>query len=153
MRTGTGLKTTSALKKRGETTSNPAYMALIRRFPLHPLRDDKDYDAAAEVLDRLAVRPEGSLSPGERDYFETLIMLVEAYDEQHANLAAPDLSPLDMLKYLMEQSGMTTADLGRLLGNRGLASLILHGRRGLSKTHIRKLASHFKVSPALFLSP
>ena len=56
-----------------------------------------------------------------------------------------------MLKYLMDQSGMRPTDLGRVLGNRGLASLILHGHRQLSKTHIRKLTEHFKVSPAVFL--
>ncbi len=60
--------------------------------------------------------------------------------------------PLTTLKYLMDQNGMRATDLGRLLGNRGLASLILHGRRQLSKAHIRKLSEHFKVSPALFLS-
>ena len=51
----------------------------------------------------------------------------------------------------MQESGMTQADLSRLLGNRALASLILNGRRHLSKRHIRQLADHFKVSPALFL--
>jgi HTH-type transcriptional regulator / antitoxin HigA len=56
-----------------------------------------------------------------------------------------------MLKYILEESGMTQAELGKLLGNRSLASLILNGHRQLSKTHIRKLADHFKVSPALFL--
>ena len=45
---------------------------------------------------------------------------------------------------------MKAADLGRLLGNRGLASLILHGRRTLSKTHIRILADHFQVDPEGF---
>jgi hypothetical protein len=55
------------------------------------------------------------------------------------------------LEFLMQESGMAQADLGRLLGNRALASLILRRHRQLSKTHIRKLASHFKVSPALLL--
>ena len=41
--------------------------------------------------------------------------------------------------------------MGRLLGNRALASLILNGHRQLSKAHIRKLANHFKISAALFL--
>ena len=36
-------------------------------------------------------------------------------------------------------------------GSSGLASLILQGKRQLSKAHIRKLAEHFRVSPALFL--
>src|SRR5262249_13986709 len=96
-------------------------------------------------------QPEGSLDPGEQDYFDTLTLLVEAYDEEHHQVATQQLDSLAMLKYLMEENGMRPADLGRLLGNRGLASLILHGRRQLSKTHIRKLAQHFKVSPSLFL--
>jgi antitoxin component HigA of HigAB toxin-antitoxin module len=64
-----------------------------------------------------------------------------------------EADPLAMLEYLMNESGMSQADLGRLLGNRALASLILNGHRSLSKSHIRKLAGHFKVSPALFLPP
>jgi HTH-type transcriptional regulator/antitoxin HigA len=129
----------------------PAYLALIDRFPLRPLRSERDYDAAVAVLDTLAVRPEGSLGPGEQDYLDTLTMLVEAYDQEHYDMDTGQHDPLTMLKYLMQESGMTQAALGRLLGNRALASLILHGRRQLSKSHIRKLANHFKVSPALFL--
>jgi antitoxin component HigA of HigAB toxin-antitoxin module len=58
--------------------------------------------------------------------------------------------PRAVLKYLLKESGMTQADLGRLLGHRALAPLILTGRRQLSKSHIRKLAKHFQVSPVLF---
>src|SRR5207253_11506057 len=96
-------------------------------------------------------RPEGYLHAGEQDYLDTLTMLVEAYDQEHHGMDSAQGDPLTMLKYLMQESGMTQADLGRLLGNRALASLILNGRRQLSKSHIRKLAGHFKVSPALFL--
>jgi HTH-type transcriptional regulator / antitoxin HigA len=129
----------------------PAYLALIDRFPLRPLRSEHDYDAAVAVLDTLAVRPEGSLDAGEQDYLDTLTLLVEVYDREHYDIDAKPHDPLAMLKYVMQESGTTQADLGRLLGNRALASLILNGHRQLSKTHIRKLASHFKVSPALFL--
>jgi HTH-type transcriptional regulator/antitoxin HigA len=134
------------------TGPEPAYQALIDVFPLRPLRSERDYDKAAAILDAMAVRPEGSLERGEQDYFDTLTMLVEAYDQEHE---APPKSrdPISMLEYLMEESGLTQADLGRLLGNRALASLILNRNRELSKTHIRKLADHFKVSPALFLQP
>ena len=128
----------------------PAYLALIDIFPLRPLRNERNYDAAVSVLDTLAVEPEGSLSPGAQDYFDTLTLLVEAYDSVHHEIETKNHDPLTMLKVVMQESGMTQADLGRLLGNRALASLILHGRRHLSKSHIRKLADHFKVSPALF---
>lgn len=127
------------------------YLELIYRFPLRPIRNEREYGRAAAVLDRLAVRPEGALTAGERDYFETLTLLVADYDERHFQLEAAQRTPLERLKYLMDESGMKTADLGRLLGNRALASLILNGHRQLSKAHIRLLAGHFKVEPGLFL--
>ena len=149
------MKTTAAIrrgkKRRSNRRATRAYLALIDVLPLRPLRSDRDYDAAVRLLDDLAVRPEGSLDTGEQDYFDTLTMLVEAYDRQHHDLDTKQADPLTVLKYLMQECGMTQPDLGRLLGNRALASLILNGHRQLSKTHIRKLADHFKVSPALFL--
>jgi HTH-type transcriptional regulator / antitoxin HigA len=79
-------------------------------------------------------------------------MLVEAYDRDHYDIDTHYQDPMSMLKYMMQESGMTQADLGRLLGNRALASLILNGHRQLSKSHIRKLAGHFKVSHRTFSS-
>jgi antitoxin component HigA of HigAB toxin-antitoxin module len=72
-------------------------------------------------------------------------------DREHHDVEMKRRDALSTLKYLMQESGMTQADLGRLLGNRALASLILNGHRQLSKTHIRKLANYFKIPPALFL--
>jgi hypothetical protein len=40
---------------------------------------------------------------------------------------------------------------GRLLGQRALGAKILNRQRGLSVNHIKTLAKHFAVSPALFL--
>jgi HTH-type transcriptional regulator/antitoxin HigA len=147
----TAAKSRTARKRQANGRLAAAYLALIQNFPLRPLRSEREYDAALTVLDSLAVRPEGSLDPGEQDYFDTLTILVEAYDREHYVTEMEHCDPLTMLKYVMEGSGMTQADLGRLLGNRSLASQILLGHRQLSKTHIRKLADHFKVSPALFL--
>lgn len=58
----------------------------------------------------------------------------------------------DATAFAAAVTGMNTADLGRLLGGgTGLASLIVNGKRELSKANIRKLAEHFHVSPALFI--
>ncbi len=46
---------------------------------------------------------------------------------------------------------MNVSDLGKVLGNKTAASLVLSGKRELSKAHIRKLAARFKVDPGLFL--
>jgi len=51
----------------------------------------------------------------------------------------------------MEARGMRATDLGKLIGSKGNATLILRGDRELSKSHIRKLAEYFHVSPAVFI--
>jgi HTH-type transcriptional regulator/antitoxin HigA len=126
------------------------YLELVEAFPLRPLRSERDYDAAVKILDKLVVQPEGSLGAGREDYLDTLTMLVQAYEEEHYPMDFEPVDPVDMLKYMMHESGMTQADLGRLLGSRSLASLILNKKRQLSKSHIRKLANHFRVTPDLF---
>jgi hypothetical protein len=50
----------------------------------------------------------------------------------------------------MEQRALRPADLTPIFGARSIASLVLNGKRQLSKTHIRKLAEFFHVSPAVF---
>ena len=128
------------------------YMALVRAFALRPIRNAREYDAAAAIVERLAVRPEGSLTDGEQDYLDTLSVLIQAYDDEHFQAEVRTLKSVDLLKYLMEQSGMKAAGLGRLLGNQPLASLILNGHRALSNTHMLILGEHFKVEPGLFLA-
>jgi len=125
------------------------YLRLVRRFPLRPLRNSKEYDIAASILDELVLRD--NLSKGEADYLDALSTFIETYDEKHFPIETKHLKPLDMLQFLMEQNDMTSADLGKLLGSRSAASMILSGKRSLSKTHIRKLAARFKLDASVFL--
>jgi antitoxin component HigA of HigAB toxin-antitoxin module len=46
---------------------------------------------------------------------------------------------------------MRPAGLAALVGSKGVASGFLSGKRGLSKTNIKRLAEHFRVSPEVFL--
>lgn len=127
-----------------------SYFDLVRQFPLVPIRTEAQYDDAVAFLKNLAVRGEDSLDEGEQAYLDALTQFVGDYEERHHRIDVSHLKPLDALKFLLKENGMKPADLGRLLGNRSLASLILNGKRGLSKTHIRILADRFKVEPGLF---
>lgn len=79
------------------------YMELFSAFPIRPIKNAREYDAALAVLDRLAVRNEGSLSKDEQDYLDALVMLVDAYDEQHHRVDTSKLTPARLLRFLMEQ--------------------------------------------------
>jgi HTH-type transcriptional regulator/antitoxin HigA len=125
------------------------YADLVGEFPLRPLRTKADYRRAGEVLDRLATAAEGSLSRGEQDYLETLILLVEDYDRRHRP-AVDEPDPIAVLRHLMEANDMTVSDLGELLGSKGNASEILSGKRSLSKAHLAALSKRFAVNVSLF---
>ena len=129
-----------------------SYLALVRRFPLRPIRSDADYRRASAVLDHLAVRDEESLDPGERDYLETLEMLIEAYDSKHVTIGDEQRTPREWLKSLMAAAGTTPAELQRVLGiSQPQVSLILSGKRGISKASIPRLAAHYHVDPSVFI--
>jgi len=50
----------------------------------------------------------------------------------------------------MDAHNMTISALGKLIGSKGVASEILSGKRGLSKSHMTILAKHFGVEPGSF---
>ena len=123
------------------------YAGLVRVFPPRPIHDRVDLANATEVIDALAGH---DLTPDQEDYLDVLSDLVAKYEESRSPLRRARSTPLERLRYLMEQAGMTASDLGRLLGSRGLGSLVLRGRRQLSKTHIRILAEYFRLDPGYF---
>lgn len=134
-----------------EATSD-VYFELVRAFPLRPIRSDQELDRAIAVLLKLSTsKSEESMDAGQRDYLEALGLLVQRFEQQRRGSILPKSSPLDRLKFLMKERGMNATDLGRILGAPSTASLVLHGKRALSKARIVKLAKHFAVSPALFI--
>jgi HTH-type transcriptional regulator / antitoxin HigA len=136
--------------KLGRQRDTDRYLELVRQFPLRPIRTKREYVAATKAMEKLAIRGEDDLNDDERDYLDVLTDLIEAYDNDRYP-EAEDGTPLNRLKALLDESSMNTADLGRLLGNSGLASQIMLGRRQLSKTHIRVLSRHFKLDADYFL--
>ena len=140
---------------------NAAPTASIRSMPttfahlhalhsLRPIRDAVDYDNAVDLVDRLAVLDQRT--PDQEDYLETLVALVGKFDDEHFAADLAQLTPLQVLDYLLDHHDMNSSQLGELLGNnRSLGGKILRGERQLSKAHMRILAERFCVSPALFL--
>jgi HTH-type transcriptional regulator / antitoxin HigA len=140
----------TVVEKGGRSQSGPDdYLELVKRLPLRPIRTAGEYDAAAGLLDALVLRAD--LSDGQRDYVEALSLFIEDYDRRNNVFDTSGRTPLDMLKHLMEANDMSVTDLGGVLGSKGVASEILHGKRSLSKSHILKLAERFHVDPGLFL--
>jgi antitoxin component HigA of HigAB toxin-antitoxin module len=125
------------------------YAGLCRLQMPRPVHDRVEYANVAEVTDAMALWQE-DFTADQRDYFDLLCGLLEDYDRAH--LRWPKVGVRARLRHLLDESGMSAADLSRLLGgSRNLGAMILRGDRNLTVAHIRKLADHFRVSPELFI--
>ena len=60
-------------------------------------------------------------------------------------------SPIEVLKFLMEQNGLQQQDLTGELGRESNVSLILSGKRNLTVPHVQRLSRRFGVPASLFL--
>jgi len=124
------------------------YAELVGLFMPRPLHDDVDYRNALSVLDAMAGF---DMNSDQEDYFDAITTFVEKYEAQHHALDDADMTPVELLRSLMDEHDMSESDLGRLLGDRSLGHRILTGERELSKAHIRILAAHFSLNPAALL--
>ena len=141
------------MKNRTKTGSNPVpdtFEELVAELCPRAIHDRIDYDNAIEMIRRLAVIPRHT--PGQLHYFETLGILVEAYERKHFAIRRAKVSPLELLQSIMEDLEMKGTDLAKLLGvSQPLVSRILKGERRLTADHARKLGERFKMRADAFL--
>jgi HTH-type transcriptional regulator / antitoxin HigA len=130
-----------------------SYLRLMAKFPLYPIKSGSQYERAASIVHRLAMR-EGKLDAGEEAYLGVLEALVENYDRRNNPIITDEVSPNQALRMLVEQAGMSVTELGRLLGSKGAASELLSGKRKEpSKSQIARLCARFKVDASVFMRP
>jgi len=58
----------------------------------------------------------------------------------------------DVIKYLMDQHGLTRADLVPILGTASRVSEVLRGKKGLSMAMVQRLRARFRVSADVLLA-
>ncbi len=89
-----------------------------------------------------------TLSPAQERLLKLLVNLIESFEERHYQLKPA--TPLEILTELVSDRGLKQKDLISVFGSQGVASEVLNGKRGISKTHAKALGEFFKVSPTLF---
>lgn len=105
-----------------------------------PIRNEEDYSKALTELQKLFMMPKGTK---EFDRAEILEILIADYEEKNYFVDEPD--PIKTIKYLMEEEGINQNELGRIIGDKSKASLILNKKRKLSLSMIRNLHITLKI--------
>jgi len=112
---------------------------------IRPVKTDQNYDSALSRIEDLWGSEAGTL---EGDELEILLTLVTAYENE--NHPVPPPSPIEAIRFVMDQKGLKQADLIPFIGSRPRVSEILNGRRNLTLKMIRSLNSKLGI-PAKIL--
>lgn len=107
---------------------------------IKPIRTEEDLAAAFARLEQLWGAEIGS---PEGDELEILALLIEKYEDEHYPMPLSD--PIEAIKFLMEQQGLTPRDLEPFLGSSGRVSEVLNRKRKLSLTMIKRLHDGLKI--------
>jgi HTH-type transcriptional regulator / antitoxin HigA len=100
------------------------------------------------VVERLMKKGE-NLSLEEEKLLKLLTTLIQDFEERFYKPS--EATPVEVLRHLMEARGVKQSQLWEVFGSKGIASEVLNGKRGISKTHARALANYFHVSADLFV--
>ena len=142
-------KTTTRKTGGGGQVAPADYIALVRQFPVRPLKSEAEHEAALAMVESLVGRDD--LTSGQEMYLDALGVFIEIYEVRRHAVKRANMTPAQLLRELMEQRGMTVNELGGVIGSQPLASMILNGKRGISRDNVMRLAQHFRVNPVLFI--
>ena len=114
---------------------------------IKPIKNEQDYQSALNKIDSLM---DAKPASQEMDELEILTTLVEAYEELHYKIEAPD--PIEAIKFRMEQESLKQKDLIPMIGSKSRVSEILNKKRKLTIDMIRNLHTQLKIPiDSLFL--
>jgi HTH-type transcriptional regulator/antitoxin HigA len=126
------------------------YGRLLGKHRPRIIQTDEEFDRLAAELEELdAIEERRELQAEERELQALLAHLCTEYEDRTVD--PPASTPLEVLKFLMEQNGLRPVDLTEVFGSRAVTSQVLSGKREISKAHARRLAERFRLSVEAFI--
>jgi len=108
---------------------------------------DGELARARALVDRLWESDE----PADIARLQAQARLIAAYEESKWPRRPP--SAADVIRHLMDQHGLTRADLVPILGTASRVSEVLRGKKGLSMAMVQRLRARFSVPADVLLPP
>ena len=134
-------------RARRNTINAEEYARLIAATLPIPPKTEAENERLIAALTGLDERED--LTPTEQAFAELLAIVIEDFEEKHYSL--PKVTPQQALKALMEDRGLRHKDIAPIVGNKGLTTEILKGRRNISAALAKRLAAALHVPVELFV--
>jgi len=110
------------------------------------IKSMEQYNTYCERHEKLAF----SNCNANKDELELIEILIDEY-ENRTKEYSKEMNPVEILAYLLDENGITKAELSRdLKVSRQLITDILNYRRNISKAMITKLAKRFNMQTTAF---
>jgi HTH-type transcriptional regulator/antitoxin HigA len=123
---------------------NPTGM--IRLGAPRLIHSDEELAEYTEAL--FALTAKADPTPDEEEAIELMTLLIDHHESEH--FPVPEAEPADVLRFLLEQNGLSQRDVAPELGSESTVSLVLSGERQLNRDDIARPSRRFNVSPAVF---
>lgn len=116
--------------------------------PFHPkvIKTTAEHERAIARIEELFTAKPGT---PKGDELELLILLVETYEAKEFPIDLPD--PIEAIRFRMQQANLKQKDLIPIFGSKSKVSEVLNGKRELSLSMIRKLASELGIPTEVLL--
>ena len=124
------------------------YKRLLSQTMPVVIETERENERMLAVVEKLMEKGE-KLSPEEEKILKLFARLIEDFEERYYK--PNEAQPLEVLQHLMEARAVKQTHLWELFGSKGIASEVLNGKRGISKTQARALADYFHVPADLFI--
>jgi HTH-type transcriptional regulator/antitoxin HigA len=111
------------------------------------IENDAEFARARKLVDRLMA----SDAAADVARLEAQARLIAAYEERKWPRRAPGTA--EIIRYLMDQHGLSRADMVPILGTASRVSEVLRGKKGLSMTMVQRLRARFRVPADVLLPP
>lgn len=116
----------------------------------HVLRNAREYRTAVAEIDRLLdADPKRGTTACDR--LEFLSVLVQAYEDEHDPIDDSGGSPRSVVAFMLEQHGLTRADLAPLIRGKARVSEFFAGKRPLSMEQVRTLRDRLGIPADLLI--
>jgi len=112
------------------------------------IETEEENERMLAIVEELMEKGE-NVTPEEDKLLKLFVRLIEDFEKRYYQ--PKDATPLEALQHLMESRGAKQSHLWEVFGSKGIASEVLSGKRGISKTHAKALAQYFHVPADLFI--
>lgn len=109
------------------------------------LKTEEEYNEACERVYQLINSSEEAIEPNspEGEEMELISLLIEKYEQENYMMEAP--SPVEAIKFRMEQMNLKQTDVAPLFGGKTRVSEVLNGRRTLTLKMITLLNRYLGI--------